>query len=191
VAVSRFNPDYPDAGLVQLVPSSITVGSGSGNVDGNGNITFSGVSSISLNSVFDSSIYNYWRVVIRNYGSVATNTRIKARVNTTDQSSGHYGCSYYADYTGGAAVFSSANNAAQATICAHSTSSVSLTLINADVTITAGGSNYVWTGTAWSGDGAKAWPNGIFYATTSFDGFTIFADSGNLTGTVRIYGYRK
>jgi hypothetical protein len=63
VAVSRFNPDYPDAGLVQIVPSSVTVASGSGSANGNGAVEFSGCSSISLNGIFSSSYDNY-RILI-------------------------------------------------------------------------------------------------------------------------------
>ena len=30
-----------------------------------------------------------------------------------------------------------------------------------------------------------------FNATTSFDGFTIYMDSGTMTGIISVYGYRK
>jgi hypothetical protein len=32
---------------------------------------------------------------------------------------------------------------------------------------------------------------GFFNGTNQFDGFTLFPGSGNMTGTVRVYGYRQ
>ncbi len=39
MAINRLNPDYPDAGIVQLMPSSVAVGSGSSTVNGNGQVS--------------------------------------------------------------------------------------------------------------------------------------------------------
>ena len=33
--------------------------------------------------------------------------------------------------------------------------------------------------------------SGLFNATTSFDGFTLFAETGTMTGSVSVYGYNK
>ena len=152
--------------------------------------SFSGVSSQSFSSVFDKTTYNYWRVAFRLYGSVSTNTRIRGRANTTDISSGVYGASYYADYGGSAAVFSSSNNAAQMTITAHSTTSASLAYINADVSL-ADDNNFHWTGNAWSGDGAKAHFFGFNVGGAGANGFSIIPTSGTITGTCSIFAYNK
>ena len=59
MAINRLNPDYPDAGLVQLMPGSVAVGSGSSTVNGNGQVSFSGASSVSFNDVFSATYDNY------------------------------------------------------------------------------------------------------------------------------------
>jgi hypothetical protein len=46
-------------GLVSIVPTSVAVGSGSASVGANGAVTFTGVSSISLNSCFTSQFNSY------------------------------------------------------------------------------------------------------------------------------------
>jgi hypothetical protein len=35
------------------------------------------------------------------------------------------------------------------------------------------------------------WSTGVYRATTSVDGITIYPSGGNITGNVQIYGYRK
>jgi hypothetical protein len=152
--------------------------------------SFSGVSSQSFSSIFDKTLYNFWRVEFRLHGSVSTNTRIRGRANTTDISSGVYGASYYADYGGSAAVFSSSNNAAQMTITAHSNTSSSLAYINADVSL-ADDNNFHWTGNAWSGDGAKAHFFGFNVGGAGANGFSIIPTSGTITGTCSIFAYNK
>ena len=49
MAINRLNPDYPDAGSVQMMPTSVVVGSGTATTSGNGAVSFSGASSVSLN----------------------------------------------------------------------------------------------------------------------------------------------
>ena len=34
------------------------------------------------------------------------------------------------------------------------------------------------------------WKNGGMSVTTSYDGFSIIPSTGNITGTIRIYGYK-
>ena len=152
--------------------------------------SFSGVSSQSFSSIFDTATYNYWRVEFRLHGSVSSNTTIRGRANTTDISTGVYGASYYADYGGGAAVFSTSSNAAQATICAHSNTSSSLAHINADVSL-ADVNNFHWTGNAWSGNGAKTHFFGFNTGGSGVNGFSIIPTSGTITGTCSIFAYSK
>jgi hypothetical protein len=60
MAVDRFsNAAGPQHGLIKIVPTSISVGSGSGSVDVNGNISFSGATSLTINGCFSSSYDNY------------------------------------------------------------------------------------------------------------------------------------
>jgi hypothetical protein len=73
------------AGLRMVVPTSITVGSGTGSVSANGTITFSGASSISVNGCFSSTYDNY---LIVGYGTNTDNDylNIRMRVGGVDNS---------------------------------------------------------------------------------------------------------
>jgi hypothetical protein len=78
------------AGLTQIVPTSVAVGSGSGSVDANGAVTFSAASSISINGCF-SSTYDNYRIVF--YNSVPTSSsqsRIRFRRSNADITSSNY-----------------------------------------------------------------------------------------------------
>ena len=151
--------------------------------------SFSGVASQSFSSIFDKTLYNFWRVQFRLFGSVSTNTRLRGRANTTDISTNVYGASYYADYAGGAAVFSSSNNAAQATIAAHSNTDTSLLYVGCDVSLA--DANFHWIGNAFSGDGAKAHFFGFNIGGSGVNGFSIIPTSGTITGTCSIFAYKK
>ena len=89
MAINRLNPDYPDAGLVQLVPTSIAVGSGSGSVNGNGQVSFSGSSSVSINDVFSSVYQNYKILLEYSTGTAGTGVDLKLRVNGADASTNY------------------------------------------------------------------------------------------------------
>jgi hypothetical protein len=152
--------------------------------------SFSGVSSQSFSSIFDTATYNYWRVQFRLHGSVSTNIRIRGRANTTDISSGVYGASYYADYGGSAAVFSSSNNAAQATVTAFSNTSSSLAYVTCDVSL-ADANNFHFVGNAWSGDGAKAHFFAFNVGGAGANGFSLVPTSGTISGTCSIFAYNE
>ena len=70
---------YP-TGLVDIAPSSVTVGSGSATVNSSGVVTFTGSSSVSLNGVFSSTYSNY-KIVADFSGS--TVDRKSTRLNSS------------------------------------------------------------------------------------------------------------
>ena len=79
-----------NAGLIQITPSSVAVGSGSSSVDVNGKVSFTGVSSVSLNDVFSATYTNYLIVPYvlgsTSYSSVA----VRLRVSNADSSAAQY-----------------------------------------------------------------------------------------------------
>jgi hypothetical protein len=73
---SRQTADWGSrAGLAKIVPTSVTVGSGSGSASALGTVTFSGCSSVSLNGVF-SSAYNNYKVLVNVNSIDSTGTNI-------------------------------------------------------------------------------------------------------------------
>jgi hypothetical protein len=178
-------------GLVKIVPSSVAVGSGTGSVDSLGTVTFSGVSSISLNNAFSATYKNYRIILSFNTSTAVVGTRFRLRASGTDNTSSNY---YIAAISKDSSVSTINNENADPTTsyrigtAANNFSSMSLEIHNpfaSDYT-----SMHNITG-ALSNTNESHWftGGGGFSGTTSFDGITFFLDSGTLTGTISIYGY--
>ena len=190
MAVSRFNPDYPDAGLVQLVPSSVTVGSGTGTVSGNGTVDFSGASSVSVNTVFSDS-YKFYKIVFEYIGTGAgADVRFRWRDNTTDNTGSYYGAGYYARYTGTSGMFGAVNGGAQLYIQPQNTTYASGGEIEMYRKI--GGQVASMTAKWHQVQDAQTVYYGGYNATGNpFNGFSFVPTSGNITGQILVYGYRN
>lgn len=150
--------------------------------------TFSAVSSVSVNSVFSATYDNY--MVVHNItASSATVIRQRLRVSGTDNSGSNYlrGGYYVGVYAN--SVFSSTNNATESFF----------TLGSTNATVGFGGVlNFIapfqtqYTKiTSHSGGADLGVGMCVFNGTTSFDGFSFIPDSGTITGTIRVYGYRN
>jgi hypothetical protein len=183
-------------GLIQIVPSSVAVGSGSGTFDANGRVTFTGASSISLNDVFNST-YDAYRIhYIANSSSFTDgNLRLRFRVSGADNTTSNY----YTQVVG----FTDFNNTDNfresnstsffvgATDAGNSNGQYSVkvdffNVFNTNYTNGHGQSETV------AGSGALTLYNTghLFNATTSFTGFTLYPSGGSFTGTISVYGYR-
>lgn len=185
MAVSRFNPDYPDAGLRQVVPTSVVVGSGSASFNGNGSVEFSGASSVSLNGVFTSINSAY--VINYNFSSSATTLkRIRLRSSGTDNTSLNYNYQILSyNSTTVAANRSLSDNNYKIENNNNNNHGGQVVLINPFDTERTYGHSRTTSGA----DATLA--DFQFGLTTSFDGFTIYMDSGTMTGKLTIYGYRN
>jgi hypothetical protein len=152
-------------------------------------VTFSGVASQSFSNVFDTAVYNQWRVIADvSVSATASNLRLRARANVTDATTGVFGASYFADFSGSAAVFSSSNNQAQATIAPLGISTSPLN-ISFDVFLTS--SRLMFHGTTLACEGAKAHFFGFTCDVTNPTGFTFLPSANNITGSCSIFGYNK
>ena len=177
-------------GLVQIVPTSVAVGSGSGSADANGAVTFSGASSISLNGCFSSS-YDTYRIIGSFQGTANGALNLRLRASGTDTTTGYYGNNIYMLYTstavnGGASnnltnigissVVSTANARSVLIFDAGNPNLAQFTTINAQ---SFQADSYFTTG-GWKADNL-----------TQYDGFTLYPASGTITGTIRVYGYKN
>jgi hypothetical protein len=72
-----------------VIPSSIAVGSGSASVDADGLITFTDVSRLSLNDIFDGLGGDVYEIYALMVGSVANNMRTRMRADGVDQTTGY------------------------------------------------------------------------------------------------------
>ena len=181
------NATVAGMGLVLVKPTSIANTGGSASLSG-GAVTFTGVTSVSLNGVFTSTYENY-RIVMSGTGSVSQNLQIRFRIAGTDTTATNY--AYQRLLVNGTSAGAARTTAAnQATIGGTDTiwGINLLDLSNPQTTVTTAMRAYG----AFSASGAYLQDAAAGYSlTTSFDGITYFPDSGTMSGTIRVYGYQN
>ena len=201
MAINRLNPDYPDAGIVQLIPTSVNVGSGSSSINGNGQITFSGVSSVSLNGVFSNNYDNY-KVVIsgvtQSSSAALWDTNIRLRSSGTDASGNNYTFQMSRVY-GEAGTGVNAQYGATATywyLGSQNTGTgatdgfFSLEFCNPFLSKS---TELLFNVINFQSDTNRIYKAGgaTHSVTSPYDGFTFYPSGGTLSGTMTIYGYRN
>jgi hypothetical protein len=157
--------------------------------------TFTSSSAVNVNSVFTST-YNNYRVII-NVTSTSTSNDFDLRLRTSgsDNTNSSYqftGTNTYSDIdtiyiqrNNGTTAFSRAGSAASAD---NGATNMIFEFFNPYASIRTG-----LTYHNISSDGSRVIfdsGSGIFDNTTSFDGFSIIVDTGNITGKVYVYGYQ-
>ena len=176
-------------GLVNIVPTSVAVGSGSATTSVLGQVTFTGASSVSLNGVFTSSYQNY-RLVFNASCSSATSVSCRFRISGTDTTVAEYyhqllvasGTTVSGTRTNTATSILFMNNintvhdSASAEI--YSPQATKFTQMHIPSTTTVSSIYYQTTAASYN-------------LTTSFDGITLFSGAGTMTGTVTVYGYNQ
>ncbi len=192
MAIGRINATLTGVqpgGLAKIVPTSVAVGSGSGSVDSNGNVTFSGVSSISLNGCFTSSYDNYKLVCEVTSASANADMQSRYRLNGTDASANSYSTQYLLSSSttvSGATVNTtymdfgsvSTNTRYMMTLDFIRPFTTGQHLAQSNIFYLSSSSNWVMRVSGHRYDVA-----------TAYDSFSIFPASGTITGTLRIYGY--
>lgn len=193
MAINRLNPDYPDAGMVQILPTSVAVGSGSSTITGNGTVTFSGASSVSLNGIFTADYDNYRFVFTTTSNSATGYLNMRLRSAGTDVTGANYSsCVVQAAY-GNTTLGNDAGGNTQTTWnrfgyydgttdAFSTTGDILLPFVSAFTSFN--------NTKARQGYGSE-WSTGVYRATTSVDGITIYPGGGNITGSIQVYGYRK
>jgi hypothetical protein len=173
-------------GLVMVTPTTIANSGGTASLT-NGAVSFSGVSSVSLNGCFTSAYDNY-RILIRvinSGGSAAILFRLRS--SGTDASGSNYNRQLI-DVSGGSFVGASATSQSSGVFSISSTTDSATAsgdlygpqLSVRTVAVTLG--NY---------DDKIRQQNTTHTLTTSYDGITFIPESGTITGTIRVYGYRN
>lgn len=180
-------------GLIPITPTSVDKSGGTATTSGLGVVTFSGVNSVSLNGIFTTE-YSRYRIQLNNFassGNVLINFR--GRTSGTDFTTANYYWSY---------VFSRVSTATPGGNGASSDSKLSIGGMNSPASSTCGGwieidrpkaaNNKIVTGQFWGADGTGMIDinsGGIIYNTASFDGFTIYPNSGTLSGDIQVFAF--
>ena len=183
-------PNATAPGLAIVTPTSIASSGGSSSASG-GEVTFTGVTSISLNGVFTSTYLNY--KVVANFDCSASNDYgWRARNAGTDVTgASEYSCiNVYGTNAGGTAGVAFADRSF-GLLC--NTGDVAN---SADITFFEPFSANNTRTTANSGNrssgGSRADYSSVTRVTAaSHDGFTIYLGGGNITGTIRVYGLKN
>ena len=178
----------PVAGLSASPPSSVANSGGTASLSGN-TVTFTGVSSVSLNGCFTGDYDNY---VFRSsfVCSDSLDMYLRMRASGSDTTSG-----YNWQRIVGFDTTAAATRSASATTWSIGAAGTGKTLYVVDImdafasTTTGFISNFVRSeGAVPSGAGLYG---GAQTGSTSFDGFTIYPASGTITGTISVYGYKS
>jgi len=188
---SRQTADWGSrAGLAKVIPSSVAVGSGTGSADSLGTVTFTSVSSVSLNNVFSSNYQNY-RVVINFTPSTIGTLGFRFRANGTDNTNGTPSGYYWAGaylYQSGSVTSNSSNYNNIGRVARYDTGTG---FTNFDVMdpYTYGSAKST---AGFSTGGGADWESLFNYyadGNYSFDGFSLIPSAGTITGKIRVYGY--
>lgn len=173
------------SGSLTLITPTSTANSGGTVTTSGGAVTFSGTTSVSVNGVFTSTYANYLVVVSSVVGSTDINCNLRLRASGTDTTTNYSWGQVYAPYTGGGVGGGNAS-ASSEFIFAQASSS---TEISSNIYIN---SPEKAEDTSISAIGASRtllnFFAGLQTASTQFDGFTIFQNTGTQSGVIRVYG---
>jgi len=188
VGTSTWSTLPASGALTQIIPTSVTVGSGSGSVNATGAVTFTGASSVSINNCFSATYNNYLITLECNAGS-GNYVNFRLRAAGTDATGSNYSWGFV-NTTNGATAFQLAGSGATSSNITRPSASgrsiTSFTIFNAPLA-----QETIWSGTLSYNDGATVAiagaMGGIHAVSTAYDGFTLI-HATSITGTVRIYG---
>jgi hypothetical protein len=156
--------------------------------------SFSASSSVVVNNCFTSTYTNY--KIILNYNSSANaQTRFRLRVGGTSDSANSYSANSV--FINNTTVVNEHNGALTYFVfnfCDATSTPTAFTNLEVGSPNESKETAFYTTGEMSKGGATNSAPfigAGIFEVTTVFDGFEIFPGSGNITGTVQVYGYGK
>jgi hypothetical protein len=182
--------DY--AGLRLLVPTSAD----NGTVGASGAVTFSGVSSVSLNGVFSSTYTAYKIILTTQAATTQGDLKLRMRASGTDTTGSVYSYNHVFLSNSSDTTYNyirSAGNTTSATIGVISPSQEGMTILDIYNSFTAKNTGWLSrTNNLGAVDTMTTQGGGRVNDTTSYDGITLFNTAGgNISGTIRVYGYKN
>jgi hypothetical protein len=180
-----------ELGLSLITPTSIAATGGSASISSTGAVSFTSASAISLNNAF-SATYDNYRILWKGIASATVGVKLRLRAAGTDVTSGNY---FYEELVANGTSVSSSRASTQTGVALGAMSNNFKHFIQtelaspflAEETVYESKSMYNNTTTT-----HLLYVLGGFISTTaSADGFTLYPDSGTMTGTIQVYGYRK
>lgn len=184
--------DNLGVGMVNIIPTSVAQAGGSASANTVGQVTFTTVTSVSLNGVFTSD-YNTYRIILEITGhSASAASFMRMRAAGTDNSAASYtDAIHVVTPTTTSRVYHSAATAAEVEYGAtgayfglhvYDVTGASMT----QATLLTRMSTYI--GAA----GMETATGGIYHnVSTVFDGFSIYPGSGNISGRITVLAVNK
>jgi microcystin-dependent protein len=185
------------AGTHEIIPSSVSVGTGTATVDATGFVTFTSVDYVQLNDVFTTNYRNYVMVFERTAGSAATDSMIVQLVSgTTPATAALYDNNRIFAVATGATGTSQvlASTAFQTSVTVSSTAGYQFATVEFAGPKLVRPTGAKWTVGNWVTAVGLAIHQGIGYHrnNTSYEGIRLISATGGATtstGTVKVYGY--
>lgn len=184
------------SGLVPIVPSSVTVGSGSATVGANGLVTFTGTSTLSLNDVFTSTYKNY-RIVMNHWGTLTSTeqTWLRLRASGSDNASAYYtdGWAGWYNNAGGSSLSASGSWSISSFSFGYTVPQSSMVVADICNPSATTPTNISYNSTALTTSANAIYNHGIMGVHNvgqAFTGFTVWPNTGAFGGTIQVYGYR-
>jgi hypothetical protein len=182
-------------GLVPIVPTSVSVGSGTATTSANGTVTFTGSTTVLLNGVFTASYTNY-RVLFHGLGASSSNNlrsrySLSGTPSTTNYTSGFiavdYSFSASWSYVGNGGT--TYNPVGWIDNAANSSGGLAFDVYQPAIAI-----RTFHNGLTTSVNGGAANSGGVIMgmheAATAYDGIQFYNSAGtNMTGKISVYGY--
>ena len=182
-----------ELGLSLITPTSIANTGGTSSISATGAVTFTSASAISLNGVFSSTYRNY-RAIVNFSGSTAGTLGLRFRTSGTDNTNGTPSGYYWAGgylYQQGASITSNTSNYNNIGRVSRYDTGAGATTFDIMDPFTSGAATSTF---GFSTGGGANWESLMnYYADGAiiFDGFSLIASTGTVTGVIRVYGYRN
>lgn len=188
---SKYSPKTA-TGLNLVVPTSVSVGSGSASVATNGAITFTGASSVSMDGCFSSTYENYIINFVCTQNTSTATYHIKQRASGVDATATSYGGGVLCYYNNTTLGTMRTNGSTEYNIGGQNAgSSWGAVRVEVFSPYLATQSKFNVQGTGNDGALYSFTASGGTLGTNSYDGIKFFASAGTMTGTIRIYGYNN
>ena len=190
-ATQSYADNVPAARMI--VPSSVTVGSGSGSVSTSGAVTFSGASSVSLNDCFNSTYDNYMILYKNTTTSTGIAVTMRYRLSGTDTTT-NYGTQRL--YAQGTTVTANRDGVGTDEIYVANLGATTGSFTGSQINVYSpnlASPTISFNSTTMLLD-ADLYPSfvaGFQNSSTQFTGFTLLANTGTFGGTIRVYGFKN
>jgi hypothetical protein len=165
-----------------VAPTTIANTGGSAALSGN-SVTLTGVTNVSLNGVFTSTYENY-QIIIKVIGTTVDNFNLRLRASGTDASGSDY---RVADL--GATTTTGTTSYRPGAVATVFPSPGHIEVYSPQLAVRTGFTSHVSVGASGGVTGYVVVGNHDL--ATAYDGFTIIAAGGNITGTIRVYGLQN